>query len=82
MTFITCYHRTHPGSRAQAAAEDEIVTIFNLANCASLELGKSMTLGPLAFRYVYKMRHEPYLATGGLGGANCPRHGSILGVAA
>ena len=66
----------------QEAAEDELVTIFNLANCASLELGKSLTLGPLAFRYVYKMRHEPHLATGGLGGDKCPRHGSILGVAA
>jgi hypothetical protein len=71
--------RSNTRSASQEAAEDELVTIFNLANCASLELSKSLTLGPLAFRYVYKMRHQPYLATGGLGGAKCGRHGSILG---
>lgn len=68
----------------QVAAEDELVTIFNLANAINIDIGKNITLGSKrygnkAFRLAYNLRHADYRLNGGLSVTECnPRGGSLL----
>ena len=66
----------------QAASEDELVTLFNLANAINIDIGKSITLGRdgnKAFRLAFNMRHADYRLNGGLSATECnPRAGSLL----
>jgi histone H3/H4 len=50
----------------RAGVEDELVTLFNLGNAMNIDIGKSVTLSPYAFRMAYNLRHKSYLLTGGL----------------
>jgi histone H3/H4 len=68
----------------QTAAEDELVTLFNLANAINIDIGKNITLGSKrygnkAFRLAYNLRHEDYRLNGGLSVNECnPRGGALL----
>lgn len=46
--------------------EDELVQTFTLANSMNIDIGKSVTLTPHAFRFAYNVRHKDYLLNGGL----------------
>jgi histone H3/H4 len=66
----------------QAATEDELVTLFNLANAINIDIGRSITLGRdgnKAFRLAYNMRHADFRLGGGLSATeHNPRSGSLL----
>ena len=66
----------------QVATEDELVTIFNLANAINIDVGRKITLGRdknKAFRLAYNLRHGDYRLNAGLSATVCnPRSGSLL----
>ena len=61
-----CRLKSEAVDALRTAAEEELITVFNVANALNVDVGKRTTLGDKPFRAAYNIINRPEVYKGGL----------------